>query len=486
MDTDAARSFADRCAEAGQRVTDLQERLDGVVRGVAWVGEDHEIFLQRWAARPWPSMAEAASGLEGLAVTLRRDAEEQDEVSSEDSGSGVSTGQGVGGEVFGDIFRGDGDWPEDKSENEKGGIDPAVDQARKWSERIERHMREMLEEIDRPWAEMLADELVDELVADGALDYRAEVEVHNTYVVTGGEAPQDLADLVLDNDETRRDMITVPPSSMDGDKEAQIRIQTVKGEDGRERYIVHVPPTQGAPLVKNYSVFGYDTKIPDVTGTLKGWNEQGQPFGWDNNLYAMAGKENAGANAVKAAMERAGIPEGSEIAFVAHSQGGLVSSQLADDPSFNGGKYQVTDIFSVGSPVQTYTPADPRTDVLNIQHVESDAVDKGDFVPTLDLKGSSLLHPAGNPAPNVRDVEFGTPAPSTGYGDPDLDHQVHDSVLRQPGTNQPDPDSAYYGTVRSHSGDPALAGKTQRMSGKYFGPGTSMSKDIIVDVSRVP
>lgn len=50
----------------------------------------------------------------------------------------------------------------------------------------------------------------------------------------------------------------------------------------------------------------------------------------------MAGRENAGANAVTAAMEEAGIPPGSDVAFVAHSQGGLVAAQLTDDPALAG------------------------------------------------------------------------------------------------------------------------------------------------------
>lgn len=64
-----------------------------------------------------------------------------------------------------------------------------------------------------------------------------------------GEAPRDLADLVLDNDETRGDIRTVPPGGeYDAQDSAQIRIQTLQGADGSERYIVHVPPTQGADL----------------------------------------------------------------------------------------------------------------------------------------------------------------------------------------------------------------------------------------------
>lgn len=56
---------------------------------------------------------------------------------------------------------------------------------------------------------------------------------------------------------------------------AQIRIQTLQGADGTERYIVHVPPTQGADL------WSEEGGLP---GTLEGWNGQGQPFGWANSI----------------------------------------------------------------------------------------------------------------------------------------------------------------------------------------------------------
>lgn len=197
----------------------------------------------------------------------------------------------------------------------------------------------------------------------------------------------------------------------------------------------------------------------------------------------MAGQDNAGAEAVKGAMAEAGIPPGAQVAMVAHSQGGLVASQLSNDPSFNGEMYQVTDVFSVGSPVQTYTPANSGTDVLNVKHVENGDW-KGDFVPDLDLEGRSARHPGGNPAPNVNDVAFGTPPPSAGYPTPDANHAVHDSVLWDENHSRPDPNSAYYGTVRNNADDPTLAAKSDRMQGLYFGDGTTMNSDVVVGISR--
>ena len=296
------------------------------------------------------------------------------------------------------------------------------------------------------------------------------------------EAPQDLADLIFDNDETRRDIRTVPPGEgYDHLDSAQIRIQTLQGADGTERYIVHVPPTQGADL------WSSDGGLP---GTLEGWNGQGQPFGWANNIYAMAGRENAGANAVTAAMEEAGIPPGSDVAFVAHSQGGLVAAQLSDDPAFNSttgaaGTYNVTDILSVGSPVQTYTPAQSSTDVVNVQHVQNEGTD-GDFVPTLDLEGRSFRHPGGNPAENVQDVPMQTPHENPDFPQQDAAHNAHDSVHR----DAHDPSvysetSGYYGTLRQNGDHPALADKADRMDGQYIGEDIVLVDDVVIDARRI-
>lgn len=486
MVPEEVRAQADRCANGAEQVSSLQQRLDGIVQGTSWTGPDRDDFLSTWTNHAAPGLARLEMLLTEQAGALRGEADEQDRVSGEETGDPLAN-----------LFEDAGDWLRDRAEDAGDWLRDRAGDVERWFkdrvEDVEDWFRDRFHDTfgdasdpDRPWAEIFAQDIVDELVEGEKLDHPTEVEVLGSREITDSDAPESLEDLVLDNDESRRTIPgTEPPREYDPLDEAQIRIQTVTGADGVERYIVHVPPTQGAPLQEKVSVLGHETPIPDVDATLEGWNEQGQPFGWGNNLYAMAGKENAGANAVKEAMQEAGIPEGSEIAFVGHSQGGLVAAQLADDPSFNGGSYQVTDIFSVGSPVQTYTPANSDTDVLNIQHVE-DGGNQGDFVPTLDLEGSSHAHPDGNPAPNVRDVSFGTPNPSDGYTPESDNHQAHNSVLWNEDGTAHDPDSAYYGTVRNNGDDPALAAKEERMQGKYFGEGTSMDEDVVVDVRRTP
>lgn len=486
MTPEEVRQQADLCTTTTQRILSLQQKLDAIARGAEWVGPDREGFLEQWSTGPHAGMSRLGELLSDRADQLRHEAEQQDQASTAKDDAGSRGGTGLEERAPGNLFDAAWDWVEERAGEAKDWVDDRIDDAKEWFRDWWNDQFGDPLHPDRPWAEIHAEDIVDKLLEEDKLHHRVDVEVHGSRKITGSEAPESLADLILQNDETRRTIPgTEPPRTYQPLDEAQIRIQKVTGADGAERYVVHVPPTQGAPMIDNFEILGKDTKIPDIGGTLQGWDGQGQPFGWDNNLYAMAGKENAGANAVRAAMEKAGIPPGSEVAFVAHSQGGLVASQLADDPTFNGGQYQVTDVFSVGSPVQTYTPADPRTDVLNVQHIE-DAGRKGDLVPTLDLEGSSHQYPDGNPASNVNDVTFGTPRPTDGFPPPDANHQAHDSVLWDHERGVYDPDSAYYGTVRNNADDPTLAAKDERLRGKYYGEGTTMEQDIVVDVSRAP
>ncbi|ATG53510.1 hypothetical protein CFK41_01005 [Brachybacterium ginsengisoli] len=486
MDPEDARGHAELLLTGSRRIIDLHAEITAHVHGVDWAGPDRESFVQDWSGRIGPQVSTLGERLQHLGFDLGAEADQQDAASEPD-----------------------GD----------GGGDPESllpDGVTDFLDRLDEGLRGLPEGIQRlipdtPWAEMIAGGVVD--LAEGAeslleggrdglkglpgplgdlfdglpdgdieiLDERSEIELgEEPRHVQDSEAPRDLADLVLDNDETRGDIRTVPPGGeYDAQDSAQIRIQTIQGTDGAERYIVHVPPTQGADL------WSSEGGLP---ATLEGWNGQGQPFGWANNIYAMAGRENAGANAVTAAMAEAGIPPGSDVAFVAHSQGGLVAAQLADDPAFNSssganGSYNVTDIFSVGSPVQTYTPAQSTTDVVNVQHVQNEGTD-GDFVPTLDLEGRSFRHPGGNPAENVQDVPMRTPPQNPDFPQPDAAHNAHDSVHRRRDGSYSET-SGYYGTLTQHPDHPALADKADRMDGRYIGEGVTLTEDVVIDARRI-
>lgn len=76
------------------------------------------------------------------------------------------------------------------------------------------------------------------------------------------------------------------------------------------------------------------------------------------------------SRAVAAAMERAGVPPGSEVMLVGHSQGGITALNVAA-----AGAYRVTHVVVAGAPIANKRAPDAQ--VLAIEH-------QGDLVPELD------------------------------------------------------------------------------------------------------
>ena len=323
-----------------------------------------------------------------------------------------------------------------------------------------------------------------ETVTDtGLLDPRTDVTVHAVVEVPSSTAPRGLADLVAANDEARRPLAGVPgDADRDGAAAGRVRIQTVRGRDGGEAYIVHAPPTGGAPI--------WD---PDS------WGPQGNSTGWDSNLRTMAGQESAAMADIRTAMAAAGVPDGARVMVVGHSQGGLTAAHLAADPGVNRadgapGSYDISHSFSVGSPVGTGVPAQASTSTVNVSH--SSALEPSlllrhpatwpaplriaDPVPLLDLAGYRVDGSRAS-SPSVNEVVLEAPAPALGGASP-LEN-AHESVLR---TEQGvDPTGGYHGSLQAGSGtDPVLAALQEDLEGTYVGDGVTVVEDVVVVVGR--
>lgn len=147
-----------------------------------------------------------------------------------------------------------------------------------------------------------------------------------------------------------------------------VRVTEVAQPDGSSAYIVTVPGTEG---------------LFDFPGSVTGGDE-----GFDNtsNLELQAGERSASMEAVMAAMDEAGIEPGDPVMLQGHSQGGMVTGELAQDPEFME-QYSVTHMITQGAPNDSRS-VPPGVETLAIEH-------SNDPVPKLDL-GDSL---AGPPVP---------------------------------------------------------------------------------------
>ncbi len=122
------------------------------------------------------------------------------------------------------------------------------------------------------------------------------------------------------------------------------------------------------------------------------------PRDLSGNLNLVAGNPTAAAESVTRAMENAGIPQGSPVMLVGHSQGGIIAAQLASDPAFVE-RYGVSHVMTYGAPIDHMQLA-PGVQGLQVQH-------HNDVVPRLDLGGVDLF--GGHPNDRVPTVTLDSP-----------------------------------------------------------------------------
>lgn len=134
-----------------------------------------------------------------------------------------------------------------------------------------------------------------------------------------------------------------------------IEIQTVLGPDGSPRHIVYVPGTDDM----NPAGSGGSTLRDMLT-----------------NARSISQTETAYQRGIEEAMRRAGLDDGAPIVLVGHSQGGMVSADLAHD-SPRG--FNITHVITAGSPQAQVPEFGDQTQVLSLEN-------RGDLIPALDGK----------------------------------------------------------------------------------------------------
>lgn len=526
MDTGLVRNHSERLRTASEEVDDLRSQLETTVRAAGWAGPDAEEFRTRWDELSATAWVPLGSELTALGDRGAGEADQQDSASAPGGGTGPDgVGSALPPGTTAELDRGyrreDSPWLPDWLEAplETGlselagtasdmigrGVDGALDALEgglgavgvntagiAQFQRDAEHLGGILEDWTTgervpTYAELGAAALVTAGSAgvgvyeaatgeDTAfLDDRPGGIVHGVQSdPTLGQSPQDLGDLLIRNDSLRM-------ANPGGPLEAgQIGIQEIRSADGGDpAYIVQVPPTEGAP----------PTSFPGAYG------EQGNSRDWGSNLRLVAGQHPAAMDDVRAAMDAADVPPGSDVLLVGHSQGGIVTSHLAADPAFNSdsgaaGTFNVTHSFSAGAPVQTVVPSQDSTEVVNVAHgpvgldphvvtggVSTDIGYTGDPIAQLDLQGAQVGG-GSLETPNVHEVVLpGSPGLLSEGTTPLFDN--HDSYSAN------DPGYGYYGSVQEGAASgPVLSALQDELSGVYLGDGTEVIDSHVVTVGR--
>lgn len=161
-----------------------------------------------------------------------------------------------------------------------------------------------------------------------------------------------------------------------------VRVDGVRGADGRRAWVVEIPGTQ---------------EWSPVPGR--------NPADLTADVAALGRASTAAAATVVRALELAGAAVGEPVLLAGHSLGGMLAAGLASDAAFTR-RFRVTHVVTAGSPVAGF-PVQPGVAVLALEHDD-------DLVPALD----------GAPNPDRADWVTARSAPDRGR-DPSRAHDSH-------------------------------------------------------------
>ncbi|MDO9455605.1 hypothetical protein [Nocardioides sp.] len=365
MDTEAGLAASTELDQGSQKIAELATRLDSALRSFDWTGTDAERTLDTWQQSEKPTLDTTVTQLASMALLIRQEAQAQDTVSGDGTTAGGAAGattsqpQGFLGKV--------GQFITDRISAVYDGVVRTLG-----------HTGDFLGKV----GDVLTgreDHSVSEIAASALLAMGAGVGTA-VNAVTGkdehwfGEGagvagvpttvandaaqgglyspalarPTDLPSLmqsVTDSYQVGKD-----PGNGCGD----VRITRVDNGNG-PAYVVSIP--------------GTETWSPTAGS---------EPRDLSANLQLVAGNPTAAAESVRAALDAAGIPPGSPVMLVGHSQGGIIAGQLASDPAFVE-RYGITNVMTYGAPIDHMQLA-PGVEALQVQH-------RFDVVPRLDLGG---------------------------------------------------------------------------------------------------
>lgn len=96
-DPDQLRALARTFDQTAARLDSIGRDVSGRISGTSWSGPDAERYRSQWHGESMATIRNVVSALQGAAASLKRNASEQESVSSAGGSAGVSSGSAGGG-----------------------------------------------------------------------------------------------------------------------------------------------------------------------------------------------------------------------------------------------------------------------------------------------------------------------------------------------------------------------------------------------------
>ncbi|WP_076465476.1 alpha/beta hydrolase family protein [Actinomyces mediterranea] len=438
MDVAAARQAALAFDRSADSLDAIRAEVSNLLRSTTWDGSDADAFRAMWTSRHQRTMIDSARAIRQAGATLRANASAQEDTSND---LGVGTGSS-GGSPAGSRHGGGGssdrdpglpgawdDWFYHGIDAVSDGIEWVGDRARDGLRWIGDRVRDGIEwtrdriddgkslfhsvttDLANRWNAFTAGMAVHarawqslnsqftRIFTEGRIPQPAEILASVGLVLATGAGtvgnvvagrdlnffddgkpwagqPEPVSQRDAVEPQTIQDLLALGNSAYNHDG---VQVVAVEGSDGTTRFIVAVAGTEPA------------------IDTWEGWT--GHPNGrdWPANVWGMANGTSSGTQAAQQAVDHAieqyrlehpdaNIGEHPQLLMTGHSQGGIITSNMAADKGFSS-RYNIQGMVTYGSPIDcAEIPSD--VPVLALQHGASNPLrDFGDPVPRLDLGG---------------------------------------------------------------------------------------------------
>ncbi|MBT2596048.1 GPI inositol-deacylase [Arthrobacter sp. ISL-72] len=482
MDTESGRRLSEDLARASERLLSLRGSLTPLITKTPWEGPDGRKFHGEWSGHR-QQLIGTAHALNAASNAVKRNVEEQLVASGHQGLEAGPQGKPDLPSLFDPLIGTLAGNVDDLWDGTAGFLSTVDESARAgWN---------LLRDVaPPPWGNLMdaSDNAGDKLGHFGAMGWRWITEgeppsvtefASNTLLLAGATAT-----LVI----TTGTMGTHNPHVFDDGRPVagdpiRVDVGSGRGSDGR----MNTPVPASISAIVQTTNAAYDDAgrpgtpdtgirittvqkpgeppafIVSIPGTTR-WLPDGAGNATDltGNLEPAGGNLSTAAEAVRIAMEQAGIPPGAPVMLSGHSQGGMIAVALAADGSFTD-RFNVTNVVTYGSPVDS-APVPATIDVLALQHA-------GDPVPKLDLNDVAV-GPGGavSASPDNSAVRVTLPNPDVKPDIGGIGYHAGD---------------LYAESAAKYGGSGPIAEYSQKSSTQQFlTPDPAQAKSIVSNVSR--